>query len=189
MEQNRETTKDVKIDVNVKNIDEIVIIAENIWNKVQEFYRSKPRDICEKDIDSLYDELFKEYKDFAYSYSMVFNMMVKSFIYDKNAFRTYLLNDVKPFYKTYKEFNESNASYLTKIYKTYNPNVSTKELSEYNDMILVKLNKEHLEYMECLKKSKEEFKQQKITNLENQKKILINYLESKRSDALLSNKI
>lgn len=126
-------------------------------------------------------QIHDEHRDFARDYPVVVRYMVQLHKYREDAFLAYLRTINTTVWKDRKSFLDSQAEYLTILYKKQNPDCSARFLAEYQKQARRQLQKEDDEFKEAYAKAEEEQKQQEAEDLEARRRYLHQLLLARKA--------
>lgn len=109
-------------------IDEIIAVADEIWQKVCDARISK---YDQKGNEKLHEVLKAAYPDFASTFPVVLCWQAMLHQYHPAAFRGYLLKyakNLQKIYRSHKEFVSFQAEYPAFVHLAFNPGTSKKEI-------------------------------------------------------------
>lgn len=111
-------------------IDEIIAIADEIWDKVCDAKISK---YDQTGNEKLHEALKSAYPDFANTFPVVLCWQAMLHKYHPAAFRAYLekyAKNLQKIYGSHKEFLAFQAEYPAFVYLAFNPGTSGKEIQQ-----------------------------------------------------------
>ena len=141
---------------NTVTADELIRILKEIRDEsARSGYSSQKKEDLPR-IDAMYKDMWKRYKDFSREFPVVFRWTVHTAEASATAFRNYLLNHHKPFWKDRKEMLRAQDEYLVSKYKAENRRESTiGRMDNYRKGIVKKLIEEEEEFEAAAKKAQE----------------------------------
>jgi len=126
-----------------KSPDEITDEARGMFEEVRRARAAGLDFNDDKRVEELRKKLQDEHPDFSSGFPIPFRWMVETGEFDPDVFRRWLVQTQnRKTWDTRKEWMESQAIYLSRMYKHRHPKASAKEMSEFTKRTVKALNEE-----------------------------------------------
>jgi len=144
-----------------------------------------PRD--EERLATIEASLRKEHPEFSSQFPIVFKWIVQAGEFVPEVFRRWLIKtQTKKVWNTRGEWLESQAEYLTRLYKYRNPRASSKDVSAFTNTTIARLKKEESDHKRIVGEVQAEMEGEKKLALDGLRARLTSFCRHRTSEQLAS---
>lgn len=163
-------------------IDFVVAESRKMWVKVREAIKAKKLPLGDTDAaNEMIARMHKEHREFCVSYPVVMRYMVEMQQYHSGAFEKYLRKIAIHPWRDEDGFLESQADYVTFLYRETHPRWTIREVATLRANILETLRTEHREIKELGERITAEVEEKEARLMNRSRASLREWLRQQRS--------